>query len=44
MTHRNEQKFYSALEQIFVGAEIEGDSGYVNLLKIKASFEARLGK
>ncbi len=31
----NEQKFYEALENIFTGAKIEGDSGYVNLLKIK---------
>ena len=31
----NEQKFYNALENIFTGAKVEGDSGYVNLLKIK---------
>jgi len=34
----NENKFYQALENIFTGANIEGDSGYVNLLKIKSSY------
>ncbi len=34
----NENKFYSALENIFTGANIEGESGYVNLLKIKSSY------
>lgn len=33
-----ENKFYNALENIFVGANIEGDSGYVNLLKIKSQY------
>jgi adenine-specific DNA-methyltransferase len=34
----NENKFYQALESIFTGANIEGDSGYVNLLKIKSNY------
>lgn len=34
----NEQKFMNALESIFVGAEIEGESGYVNLMKIKSKY------
>lgn len=38
MTTINENKFYQALESIFTGANIEGDSGYVNLLKIKSSY------
>lgn len=38
MTTINENKFYQALENIFTGANIEGDSGYVNLLKIKSSY------
>ncbi len=33
-----EKKFYAALEEIFVGAKIEGDSGFVNLLKIKEKY------
>jgi len=35
MANFNEIKFYTTLESIFTGAKIEGDSGYVNLLKIK---------
>lgn len=38
MTTINENKFYQALENIFTGANIEGDSGYINLLKIKSSY------
>jgi adenine-specific DNA-methyltransferase len=38
MSKLNEIKFYQSLENIFTGAEIEGDSGYVNLLKIKSKY------
>jgi adenine-specific DNA-methyltransferase len=34
----NEEKFYSALENIFTGAKIEGQGGFVNLLKIKSAY------
>ena len=33
-----ENRFYGALEKIFVGAPIEGEGGYVNLLKIKEKY------
>jgi adenine-specific DNA-methyltransferase len=33
-----EQQFLDALKSIFVGAKVEGDSGYINLMKIKASY------
>lgn len=36
MTH--EQKFLAALKSIFIGAKVEGDSGYINLMKIKANY------
>lgn len=39
-----ENKFYGALEDIFVGAQIEGDSGYVNLLKIKEKYYSKVLK
>ncbi|MGB2843193.1 MAG: hypothetical protein WBC40_12085 [Halobacteriota archaeon] len=44
-----EQKFYNALKDIFVGAKIEGESGYINLMKIKSRYYGkgvfpRLGK
>lgn len=32
------QKFYSALEKQFVGEEIQGESGFVNLMKIKKEY------
>lgn len=34
----NEQKFFDALRDIFIGAEIEGDSGYINLMRIKSRY------
>jgi len=33
-----EQKFYDALKDIFVGAKVEGESGYINLMKIKSCY------
>ncbi len=33
MLKNKEQKFYSALENLFVGAKLEGQSGYVNCLR-----------
>ncbi|WAM36914.1 site-specific DNA-methyltransferase [Caldicellulosiruptor acetigenus] len=34
----NEKKFYDALENLFVGAKVEGEGGYINLLKIKSQY------
>jgi len=33
-----EQKFYNTLKDIFVGAKVEGESGYINLMKIKSRY------
>jgi adenine-specific DNA-methyltransferase len=33
-----EQTFYAALKDIFVGAKVEGESGYINLMKIKSAY------
>jgi adenine-specific DNA-methyltransferase len=33
-----EQQFLNALKDIFVGAKVEGDSGYINLMKIKSRY------
>ena len=33
-----EQKFYNALKDIFVGARVEGESGYINLMRIKSRY------
>ncbi len=33
-----EQKFYNALKEIFIGAKVEGESGYINLMRIKSRY------
>jgi len=33
-----EQKFYNALKDIFVGAKVEGESGYINLMRMKSRY------
>jgi hypothetical protein len=33
-----EQKFYSALKDVFVGVKVEGESGFINLMKIKSAY------
>ena len=40
----NENMFYEALENIFVGAPIEGEGGYVNLLSIKQKYYSKVIK
>lgn len=35
---QHETKFFSALKDIFVGAKIEGDSGFINLMAIKSCY------
>ncbi len=35
---KNEQLFYDKLKDIFIGAKVEGNSGFVNLMKIKSSY------
>ncbi len=38
MPNRYEQQFLDALRDLFVGAQVEGESGYINLMKIKARY------
>ena len=33
-----EQKFFNALRDVFVGAKVEGESGYINLMRIKSRY------
>lgn len=35
---KNEEKFYNALKEIFIGAKVEGESGFINLMKIKSGY------
>ncbi len=34
----HEQQFFDALNDIFIGAKIEGESGYINLMRIKSRY------
>ena len=42
--NKHEMKFYDALEDIFLGAKIEGDGGFVNLLSIKSAYYKKIIK
>lgn len=33
-----EQKFYKALQDVFIGANIEGEGGFINLMRIKSNY------
>lgn len=33
-----EQQFLTALKNVFIGAKVEGESGYINLMRIKAQY------
>ncbi|HBH05329.1 MAG TPA: site-specific DNA-methyltransferase, partial [Flavobacteriales bacterium] len=37
-TNTKKDKFYNVLKNIFIGAKIEGNSGYVNLMRIKNKY------
>ncbi len=37
-----EQKFYKALQDVFIGAKIEGEGGFVNLMKIKSNYYCKI--
>jgi len=37
-----EQKFYKALQDVFIGAKIEGLGGFVNLMRIKSNYYRKI--
>ncbi|MBN1968182.1 MAG: site-specific DNA-methyltransferase [Candidatus Delongbacteria bacterium] len=39
-----EQKFYQALQDVFVGVKIEGAGGFINLMMIKANYYSQIEK
>jgi adenine specific DNA methylase Mod len=39
-----EQKFYKTLQDVFIGAKIEGQGGFVNLMKIKSNYYQKIEK
>jgi adenine specific DNA methylase Mod len=39
-----EQRFYQALQDLFIGAKIEGEGGFVNLMRIKSKYYSQIEK
>lgn len=39
-----EQKFYKVLQDVFIGAKIEGQGGFVNLMRIKSNYYSKIKK
>jgi adenine specific DNA methylase Mod len=39
-----EQKFFKALQDVFVGAKIEGEGGFINLMRVKAEYYSQIEK
>ncbi|MCG2715912.1 MAG: site-specific DNA-methyltransferase, partial [Candidatus Marinimicrobia bacterium] len=39
-----EQKFYKTLQDVFIGAKIEGEGGFINLMRIKSSYYSQIEK
>jgi len=37
-----EQKFYKAFQDIFIGAKIESQGGFINLMRIKANYYSKI--
>jgi len=37
-----EQKFYKALQDVFIGAKIEGQGGFINLMRIKSNYYSKI--
>jgi adenine specific DNA methylase Mod len=37
-----EEKFYKALQDVFIGAKIEGKGGFVNLMRIKSNYYRKI--
>ncbi len=35
---KSQERFENALREMFVGAKVEGDSGFINLMRIKSRY------
>lgn len=42
MNKSKESLFYEQLRNIFIGAEIEGQGGFINLMKIKSNYYKKI--
>ena len=40
----SQEKFFNALKDIFIGAKVEGESGYINLMRIKSKYFDKIFK
>ena len=40
----SESRFFEALKDVFIGAEVEGESGYINLMRIKSKYFDKIFK
>ena len=41
-TGPKERRFLTALRDLFVGAKVDGESGYINLMRIKSAYFERM--
>jgi len=41
---KQERKFYEALQSVFIGAKIEGEGGFINLMRIKSNYYLKIEK
>ena len=41
---KNEKKFYDMLNDVFIGAKIEGEGGFVNLMRIKSNYYKKISE
>ena len=41
---KNEKKFYDKLNDVFIGAKVEGEGGFVNLMRIKSNYYEQISK
>ena len=37
-----EQEFYKALQDVFIGAKMEGTGGFINLMRIKSNYYRKI--
>ena len=38
LVEKRVKRFFDALRDVFVGAKVEGESGYINLMRIKSRY------
>jgi len=39
-----EKLFYETLQNVFIGAKVEGKGGFINLMKIKSNYYSKIEK